>query len=131
MDLQETLHKVEELNEKKLKSETSFIDRAISVSTGFLAVSVTFRGSITSGAIGHVWLLQAAWGCLGVAAICGVFLHLRLASAICRIFPAMKNEKMAATSGPHAIYELLFGALLVCFPVGVALLSVFGIINVN
>jgi hypothetical protein len=131
MDTQSAWNKVGELSEKKLASTVTFIDRVVTVSTSSLAFSITFRGSLLCSSPSHVWILKIAWIGLGISSIAGVFLHLAPASAYKSIMIQMKNNTEARGGKPHIIFKALYFLIAVTFPVGLASLMIFGLVNTN
>ena len=120
-----------DLSEKKLEAHKTFIDRVITVSTGALALSVTFRSAIAGAGVRHVWLLQSAWLGLVVCSVGGVVMHLTTASTCKRLVAAMQKDEHAVAAGPHPFYQILWIIILFCFPLSFAALSIFAIVNVN
>jgi hypothetical protein len=131
MDTQSAWKKVGDLSEKKLASTVTFIDRVVTVSTSALAFSITFRGSLLSASPSHVWILKIAWIGLGISSIAGVFLHLAPASAYKSIMIQMKDNAEARGGKPHAIFKVLYFLMAIAFPIGLAALMMFGLVNTN
>ena len=128
MPIEATLKKLAELTGKNMETRQVFLDRIITVATGALAFSVTFRGSI-AGSAGHLWLLKVAWIAFGVVAICGALMHLAPISARTRLMRAIREDQNARASAPNPVFYLFWYGALIGFPIGVAALVLFGVLN--
>ena len=131
MDTQTIIRKIGDLSEKSLAARAKFLDRVITVSTGSLAFSVTFRSSMAGDGPSQIWLLKAAWIGLGISSICGVFSHLSTASAAVNAVKELQVNPHTAGAAPHPIYKSLYILAIVFFPIGIAGMMAFGIINTN
>jgi hypothetical protein len=115
--------------EKRWTAQKTFIDRVITVSTGALAFSVTFRSVIAGADVTHIWLLKCAWIGLAVCSICGVLVHLTPASSYKRFMSAMEKGEPTIAMAAHPFYNVLYVLILFCFPVSLAALAAFGVVN--
>ena len=125
------IKRLADLADQKRLSEQAFVHSVVSVSTGALACSITFRSFITGPGVEHIWLLKLAWGCLCVCCVVGVFMERAMAEACKRFMAAMEKDENTIAERPHAIFEVLIWFLYIGFPAGMAALSAFGIMNVH
>lgn len=125
------LTRIKDPSETKSRATLTFIDRVITVSTGALALSITFRESLLSANPSHVWVLKIAWVSLCISAISGVFLHLAPASSVRAILSKMKDDPKAVGGTPNRIFKILFLSLFIALPAGLASLMIFGILNAD
>lgn len=131
MDIQSAMNKLAELSEKKLNAQKTFLDRVITVSTGALALSVTFRTSIAGGTPSSLLLLKVAWIAFGIASVAGVSMHLVTASACKNLVREMAKGVDTISAQPHWIFDLLWFAVLISFPLGIICLVWYGVVNIN
>lgn len=131
MNTEALYKKLAEMNDIKSESRDKFTDRLITVSTGALAFSITFRKALIGSDAEHIWLLKGAWIALAISAVCGVFLHLGGASAAIRMVKAMKVDPNRAYAGTHPIYRLLYLAVVLAFPSGLIMFMLFAVYNTN
>jgi hypothetical protein len=106
----------------KLRSEAQ--DHMITIAGGALAVTVTFRQAVTSGA-GNVLLLKLSWfafACSVIALVADKLLSSRLmtATAVAQT-PLTRRQKLMLAS--------LFGVTTGGFAVGIVALALFGLLN--
>lgn len=131
MDIQSAMNKIAELSEKKLNAQKTFLDRVITVSTGALALSVTFRTSIAGGNPGSIVLLKVAWIAFGIASVAGVIMHLAPASACKNLVKEMESNLNSRSAVPHWFFPVLWFAVLIAFPLGITCLVCFGVVNIH
>ncbi len=133
MDIESAFRTAARMNGEAAAANRAFVDRVVTVSTGALAISVTFRGEIAGGGAGHVWLLQGAWCALAFCSVAGVFMHRATVSAARRFIDAAARgeEDYDLVSPPHEAYILLQRLLCLAFPLGMAALAAFGVLNVG
>ena len=131
MDPQSTLNTLAKLSEMKIEAQKVFIDRVITVSTGALALSVTFRTSIAGGNPDFLWLLKTAWIAFGIASVAGVMMHLAPASACKNLVRDMQKGESTVAAVPHWLFPVLWCAVLIAFPVGIICLMSFGVVNIH
>ena len=131
MNTQATLNQLAGLSERKLAADKLFIDRVVTVASGALALSATFRSTIAGEGARHLWLLQGAWIGLAVAALGGVYLH-RIESSTCRrLIIAIQQDEVAPAAGPHPVFEPLWVVVQLGFALGLLALAAFAIVNVD
>jgi len=131
MNTQEVLKKIGEISDKKNAATLTFIDRVVTLSSSMLVLSIAFRTSILGPAATNVWLLKVAWVALAVSSVCGAFIHLSTASAGRRLLIRMQANHDEGSASAHPIYTVFYVLLVIFFPVGIAALMAFGIVNTN
>ena len=132
MNDQDKIKQLSDLADRKATATLRFVDRAVTVSSGALAFSVTFRESIVGQFPEHLWLLQAAWIGFGISTICGVITHLGEVSALKRTMRALlADQQHRAAASAHPFYEFTYLLLLFCFPLSLAALLAFGVFNAH
>lgn len=131
MNAQELLKTIGEISDKKNAATLTFIDRVVTLSSSMLVLSIAFRTSMIGPAATNLWLLKVAWVALAVSSVCGAFIHLSTASAGRRLLIRMQANHNEGSASAHPIYTLLYVFLVISFPVGIAALMAFGIVNTN
>jgi hypothetical protein len=122
------LSEVGKLLDRKAVATLAFMDRAVTVSTWALALSITFRGAMAGGA-SHGWLLRGCWLGLGLTVVCGTGMHLGARSAASRAIAALRENHLSAAA--HPFYAGLEFLALAGFGIGFGCLVAFGIVNVE
>ncbi len=130
MNPQETLKILGDLANQKSAATITFVDRIITLSTSALAFSMTFRTSLVGVTPSHLWLLKLAWIGFAICSVFGVITHLAAVSAVKRAIKALKeNDQIGTWASAHPIYGLIYRFLVLVFPVSIAALMAFGVIN--
>ncbi|MEM6821845.1 MAG: hypothetical protein AAF558_07905 [Verrucomicrobiota bacterium] len=131
MDIDTAWKRLSEMGDIKNAAISKFVDRVLTVSSSALAFSITFRGSLVGVGAQDVWLLKVAWVSLGLCSIVGVLLHLSQASAANRMIKKMKGDLNERYAAANPVFGFGFALLILAFPVGIASLMMFGLLNTN
>ncbi|MEI6605139.1 MAG: hypothetical protein WCP35_07505 [Verrucomicrobiota bacterium] len=118
-----------QLADKRTVAMLTFMDRAVTVSTAALALSITFREKLAGARPAQMWLLKGCWIGLGLTVICGTVIHLGPGSAAMRAVEALRKNQHAAAA--HPIYARLEFLALAGFLIGFVCLVAFGIVNAD
>jgi len=124
------------LAEAKWVSQLGFFDRAVTVASGTLVASVTFRSDIAGASPRALWLLVLCWFFLSVSCVLGCLLHLARARCAKLAISNLEAKYLGKerVGEPIGFADVFFGwafvALLFCFPAGILALALFGALNV-
>lgn len=128
---EEVMKTLEGLVARRVAANVAFADRVVTVATGFLAFSITFRSSLIGENPSLLGLLQAAWVCLGISAVAGVFIHQAASSAALAAIKRLQADEDEISAASHPAYDFLYDIICVAFPLGIICLLVFGIKNAH
>jgi len=136
MSIESVVNNVEQLSNQQHEARMQFIDRVLTVSSGALAFSVTFRDSVAGEAARAVWLLQLAWCLLALCTIISTYLHLSKASSASRLIKGLQaaaargDYESREIAGAHPVFQYGYEILKFAFLGAIAALAAFGVINV-
>lgn len=126
-----------QLSEESIRRLNAFLDTALKVSCGTLALSVTFRASIVGEQLRAIWILVIAWIALGLVPIlyCAiqVFYGAMFSQLVEQQLPIPSEEKLgSAVADQLAVGAAwLVLALIISFLAGMCSLAGFAIANVR
>jgi hypothetical protein len=110
----------------------SFCDRVITLSTGALALSITFRSSFTGSSSIHLWLLRFAWICFTVAILAALITHLgRIRSHTKVISELLQDSGRVVVGSPGRFFTCAIWAMYASFFLAIASLAGFAFINLR
>ena len=115
--------------DKQSKAFYEIVDKVVTLCSGSLALSITFRGSITGQNVSNIWLLQMTWIAFALAIITGTSYHFSKMKVHGEIaYRINKGESFGiTTSGP--VFGLIFKACVCSFILGTISLVAFGVVN--
>ena len=132
MNLEAITKKIHNIGQQKNASTMRFVDKVVTLSSSMLVLSIAFRGSLVGTEPSGIILLKIAWVALALSTVCGVYVHLSVASSGSRTLKQMKNhEDYDAHLQPHPIYTLFYMTLYFVFPLGIMSLMIFGVMNLG
>ena len=115
-----------------------FVDRVITLSTGALALSITFRTSFSKAEPILGWILKLSWGAYVIAILAGVSLLFGRAETHRRI-AQVEKEKLkeplppmpyTVTPPPPRWLAKAQWAMVISFLIGIVALATFAMLNV-
>jgi len=104
---------------------TDFSDRVFTVATGALALSITFKSSITGSTAICSWILSLSWGFLTICIILQLIEHLHKWAKTTSL--KMGDQKTAELAGEISFRA--FRASTLFFAFGIISLCLFAILN--
>lgn len=123
-----TEQEIATLSDQVHAARLAMVDRAVTLSSGALALSIAFRKDLVGMVPVDLWALKLAWVCFGIATVTGSFMHLARVSAILRI--RWQDDDVWATKA-HPLFAGNYRLCLTAFAAGMAALAWFGFHNVN
>ena len=107
-------------------------DKIITVSSGLLAVTITFRGSLLSAAgptVRSPHLLIMAWIALAITVTAGLLTHVGLVQAQTQAIRMMIAQDEIGIGQPNLFFRLCFWIMAASFVVALASFVLFAIYN--
>jgi hypothetical protein len=123
--------KLEKATHDRAAAYYALFDKVITVSSGLLAVTITFRGSLLSAGGGTVrspQLLIIAWVALAVTVATGLLTHLGQVQAQTQAIRMMLHDNVGA-GRPNLFFQICSWATAISFIVGLASFVLFAIRN--
>jgi hypothetical protein len=117
-----------EATEKKNEAYYAFCEKIITLSTGFLALTITFRNSFVSPNPSLPFLLFLSWICFAVAILTSTYIHWGKAW----IYKRRAQEILERKSGTGILpkcFTIIRYIMFISFPTAIASFVSFVIIN--
>jgi len=114
--------------EKRNEAYYSFCDKTITLSTGFLALTITFKNSFVTTDVSCPSLLYLSWACFTVAILSATYIHWGQAFIYNRRANEILNSKPGSGKLPIRFYVCRY-IMFLSFPAAVLCFSIFAIIN--
>ena len=110
----------------------SFCDKVITLSTGALALSITFRSSFSAALPVCLWLLKLSWICFTLAVLTAMFTHIgRIRSHRSVRLQLLKNEGNVIVSKVRKIFGFAIWVMYASFFLAIASLAAFAFVNLK
>lgn len=106
-----------------------FADRITTLSTGALALSITFRKDIAGASPAAIWLLQSSWAAFTIAVICCTIYRFSKAKAHAHIVQAVLKGETRGIMEVGLFYDICFLIARLTFLCGVVALVAFAVKN--
>ena len=115
-----------------IHSETfyDFADRIGTLSTGALALSITFRKDVAGPSPIGVWSLQLSWAAFVLSLICCTAYRFSKAKTHWEIARNISSGQPFTTASPGRFFNFCFLTGVISFLAGVLAVVVFAILNV-
>jgi hypothetical protein len=118
----------DEATEKRNEAYYSFCDKIITLSTGFLALTITFKNSFVSSDPSLPFLLFLSWICFTVAILTSTYIHWGKAWIYKQRTIEILNQQPGTGMLPHR-FTITRYIMFFSFSVAIICLAIFAIIN--
>jgi hypothetical protein len=110
----------------------SFCDRVITLSTGALALSITFRSSFSAAPPVRLFLLKVSWVCFTLAILAALVTHIgRIRSHKNVIRQALKNDGGVIISESGRVFRCAIWVMYTSFFLAILSLAAFAFVNLK
>jgi hypothetical protein len=126
-----TLQAIEKASRHRAEAFDGLCDKAITVASGLLAITVTFRTSLLaspSGAIKHPRLLIIVWASLALTIVAGFLTHYGRVDGLTRAISAMHADKKGI-GVRHQFYSFCAWIMAISFVVALLTFVFFAAFN--
>jgi len=127
LDIKEKIE-FDEATEKRNKAYYSFCDKIITLSTGFLALTVTFKNSFVSSEPSLLSFLFLSWAGFAISILSTTYIHWGKAWIYNQRANEIFKRKHGTGNLPHR-FSIARYVMFFSFPIAILCFAVFAIIN--
>lgn len=132
MEPRNQIELIQKHTDQRTSAFYSFCDRVITLSTGALALSITFRSSFAGASPVHLWLLKLAWICFTVAILAALVTHLGRSRSHTKVIQDLLQDSGRVIVGsPGRFFACAIWSMYVSFFLAIASLAGFAFINLR